>query len=435
MTAGKHWPIDPNTPVTSPFGYRGGFAVPGSADWLAGLHDGTDFGADYGTPVYAAHAGVLSNRLDPGGYGQYVQIDADGIMTQYGHVRDMWIIPDGTWVEPGTWIAGVGSEGMSTGAHLHFRLHLDGQATDPVPWLQDAEWHPGTTTPQPTPAPLADTVQAQVYRWGIAQGLTDAGIAGLLANMQQESGFDPGVVEGMSHSLDDLVPGVREGIGLCQWSYSRREGLLAYATGQGKAWQDVDLQLAWIIEECANSGTYAAGLDALRTATDPVAAAYAWEAAYEGAAVVGPRGTFALQQYDLITSGAYGTRDTTPPAARAIPLAAIATALEETVPGDHMSAVVVYLVGSRPEGCPEVWLNIGCGFKPVRGTEPNFAQPTVANLNLSWGDFQPHLQQSLADHEDQLDGSADLGPRRIRAAVARAAAVAAGLDPDKVAAG
>ena len=92
----RHWPIDPATPVSSPFGPRDGFAIPGSADWLAGLHDGTDFAAGVGTPVYAAHAGYVRNLTDPGGYGQYVQVDGNGIMSQYGHVRDMWLVADGS---------------------------------------------------------------------------------------------------------------------------------------------------------------------------------------------------------------------------------------------------------------------------------------------------------------------------------------------------
>lgn len=152
------------------------------------------------------------------------------------------------------------------------------------------------------------SVAAQVYAWGVTNGLTDAGIAGLLGNMQQESLIDPAIVEGMTYDLADIVPGVREGIGLCQWSYSRREGLLAYAAAAGRAWQDVDVQLAWILAECAANPDYAAGLDALRVATDPVAAAYAWEAAYEGAAIIGPRGDYAAQQLALILAGAYGRR-------------------------------------------------------------------------------------------------------------------------------
>jgi len=455
MTAGKHWPIDPNTPVTSPFGYRGGFAVPGSADWLAGLHDGTDFGADYGTPVYAAHAGTLTNRLDPGGYGQYVQIDADGIMTQYGHVRDMWIIPDGTWVEPGTWIAGVGSEGMSTGAHLHFRLHLDGQATDPVPWLQDAEWHPGVTTAQPAEAAayVPTTNEGHVVRWLLDHtGWTPAGVAGVCGNIQQESSFNPTITEG-GRAFDQLdrtrAGATAAGFGLCQWSFDDewidgklakgrlwgRDGLINWATARTLDYTTIDTQLQFMRWEIAN---YWPDLDTrLAAATDPYEASKDFGAVFEGfnPAYEGPRNQYAVDIYPRIMAGEFGPTTPTQPTPPAIPLAAIATALDTTIPGGTMSAVVVYLVGPRPENCPEVWLNMGHGFKPVRGTEPDFAQPTVANIKLSWGDFQPHLQQSLADHEDNLDGSADLGPRRIRYAVARAAAVAAGLDPDKVAAG
>ena len=168
--------------------------MPGSADWLAGLHDGTDFGADYGTPVYAAHAGVLSNRLDPGGYGQYVQIDADGIATQYGHVRDMWIIPDGTWVEPAP-----GSPASAPKACPPAPTCTSGStSTDrqPTPCR-------GCKTPNGTPAspphrpkpphtcPVQAQVEGHVVRWLLDHtGLdTRAGVAGVCGNIQQESSF------------------------------------------------------------------------------------------------------------------------------------------------------------------------------------------------------------------------------------------------------
>ena len=260
------------------------------------LHDGTDFAAGFGTPVYAAHAGRVRNLQDPGGYGQYVQIDGNGLMTQYGHVRDMWIVPDNTWVEPGTLIAGVGSEGMSTGPHLHFRLHVDGEPIDPVPWLADAAWNPGGAS---------TSVEQQVYNWLTGQGMSGAGAAGVMGNFMAESLMDPGIVEGMTHSLDDLIPGVREGIGLLQWSYTRREDLLAYAASVGQPWQDAATQLDFMRAEIANG--YESMWAGLQLAADPRVASRLFASTFVRPGVYGSRDDYAQTFYARILAGEFGT--------------------------------------------------------------------------------------------------------------------------------
>ena len=412
MTAGKHWPIDPNTPVTSPFGYRGGFAVPGSADWLAGLHDGTDFGADYGTPVYAAHAGTLTNRLDPGGYGQYVQIDADGIMTQYGHVRDMWIIPDGTWVEPGTWIAGVGSEGMSTGAHLHFRLHLDGQATDPVPWLQDAEWHPGVTTAQPAEAAayVPTTNEGHVVRWLLDHtGWTPAGVAGVCGNIQQESSFNPTITEG-GRAFDQLdrtrAGATAAGYGLCQWSFDRlwsATGLLAWCDAQGYDYSTIDGQLRFMLHEI---GQYWPDLgQTLTTATDPVFAAQEFGRLFEGWGIEGARNQYAAEIHARMLAGEFGP----------LSPATVTTARirRHIITGDDMSELIE-VHKDQPANVPveqrpheSHWL-IAAGV-PSRVESDGVAGPV--NRHVSELEFYAWLQAwATANNLQIMQGPATVGP-------------------------
>lgn len=119
-------PVDKAYPLTSGFGHRWG-----------SLHDGQDYGIPSGTPLYAAHDGVVRNLTDPGGYGLYVQVDGPECWTQYGHMSRTGAVPTGTFVKAGTLIGWSGNTGSSTGPHLHFRYRPKGAGpTDPAPHLR-----------------------------------------------------------------------------------------------------------------------------------------------------------------------------------------------------------------------------------------------------------------------------------------------------------
>ncbi|MDQ1713660.1 MAG: hypothetical protein QOE45_3110 [Frankiaceae bacterium] len=113
-------------PFTSPFGYRWGK-----------LHAGIDIGASYGSPIYAASAGVVTFAGPKGGYGRLVVIrHANGVETAYGHMSRT-VTRAGTRVTAGDVIAYVGSEGHSTGPHLHFEVRIGGRPIDPRPFLRE----------------------------------------------------------------------------------------------------------------------------------------------------------------------------------------------------------------------------------------------------------------------------------------------------------
>ena len=83
----------------------------------------------------------------------------------------------------------------------------------------------------------------------VFQGLVDRGLPahvaeGIVMNVADESGFDPGINEAAP-----VVPGSRGGYGLMQWTGPRREALERFAAQSGRPVDDVDLQLDFLMTE------------------------------------------------------------------------------------------------------------------------------------------------------------------------------------------
>ena len=99
------------------------------------MHYGVDFTCPRGTPIYATGDGtvvkaVRSNRNV--GAGNQVQIDHGyGYRTLYFHMQD-FVVKTGDEVKRGDLIGYVGNTGGSTAPHLHYEVHKDGKAVDPV---------------------------------------------------------------------------------------------------------------------------------------------------------------------------------------------------------------------------------------------------------------------------------------------------------------
>jgi murein DD-endopeptidase MepM/ murein hydrolase activator NlpD len=99
------------------------------------FHAGIDFGADYGSNIFAADDGVVIFAGWYGGYGNAVIIDHGGsITTLYGHASELFV-QEGQSVQQGSTIASVGSTGLSTGPHLHFEVRQNGEPVDPMNYL------------------------------------------------------------------------------------------------------------------------------------------------------------------------------------------------------------------------------------------------------------------------------------------------------------
>ncbi|HEY0700538.1 MAG TPA: M23 family metallopeptidase, partial [Micromonospora sp.] len=116
-------------------------------------------GAPKGTPIRAAASGrVLVSRCDPdnggrlscnvdgypgkGGCGWFVDVLHSGnVITRYCHMVRQPAVRKGDMVQAGQVIGHVGSSGNSSGPHLHFEVHVNGDrssggAINPVPFMR-----------------------------------------------------------------------------------------------------------------------------------------------------------------------------------------------------------------------------------------------------------------------------------------------------------
>lgn len=148
---GWEWPVD--APMSQ--GFNGG-------------HDGIDLAGSMGQVIVAATSGTISVAgfdNDPGGYGNYIQQEADsGESIQYGHVSEIYVSA-GDYVQAGDAIGAIGNAGSSTGPHLHFRIHNSMGAVDPAAYLNSngacdtgSAAVPDEPAPEPAPAPVDDDV-------------------------------------------------------------------------------------------------------------------------------------------------------------------------------------------------------------------------------------------------------------------------------------
>lgn len=117
-------------PITSPFGLR---IHP--LTHQPKFHDGIDIGAPLGAPVYAMTSGQVLYAGPASGFGsEIILTHPGGVTTVYGHVSRI-LVTSGP-VKAGQVIALVGSEGESTGPHLHAEVHVQDAPIDPVAWLR-----------------------------------------------------------------------------------------------------------------------------------------------------------------------------------------------------------------------------------------------------------------------------------------------------------
>ena len=96
------------------------------------FHEGMDFSASTGTPIYATGNGTVTKAGWQSGYGRVVVINHGyGHETLYAHMNKI-NVRKGQKVVRGEIIGEVGNTGKSTGPHLHYEVHVKGRVVNPV---------------------------------------------------------------------------------------------------------------------------------------------------------------------------------------------------------------------------------------------------------------------------------------------------------------
>jgi len=121
-------------PVTSPYGYRT-HPIYG----YYSLHNGVDFGAPCGSPLWAGAAGTVTKVYYDEVYGNRLFLNVGTVNGQnltlvYNHMTRS-AVGEGARVARGDTVGYVGTTGWSTGCHLHFTVLRNGTPVDPMQYL------------------------------------------------------------------------------------------------------------------------------------------------------------------------------------------------------------------------------------------------------------------------------------------------------------
>jgi murein DD-endopeptidase MepM/ murein hydrolase activator NlpD len=97
------------------------------------MHAGIDLTCPRGTNIFVTADGIVREAgYTSGGYGNKILVDHGfGYMTLYGHCEKIFV-KTGDRVKRGDIIGAVGSTGLSTCPHLHYEVHVNGKAVNPI---------------------------------------------------------------------------------------------------------------------------------------------------------------------------------------------------------------------------------------------------------------------------------------------------------------
>ncbi len=99
------------------------------------MHEGIDFVVPYGSEIYATANGRVKSIRRSSTFGKYIVADhGNGYETLYAHLSEIRV-RRGQQLERGDIIGLSGNTGLSSGAHLHYEVHRDKRAVNPVPYF------------------------------------------------------------------------------------------------------------------------------------------------------------------------------------------------------------------------------------------------------------------------------------------------------------
>ena len=155
-----------------------------------GFHKGIDFAAPLGTPIPAQYGGTVVQAGPASGFGNWVVIKPSGasVDTIYGHMKRMKV-KTGQHVKAGQIIAWVGSEGQSSGPHVHYELRagLGGKSYNPMTYGASAGNPSGHSVNRWRPY-VARALKANGF------AATASQVAAWMKVIRRESNGDPSVI-------------------------------------------------------------------------------------------------------------------------------------------------------------------------------------------------------------------------------------------------
>jgi murein DD-endopeptidase MepM/ murein hydrolase activator NlpD len=101
------------------------------------FHEGVDISTSRSEPVLATADGIVLRSGWAGDYGKAIEIaHGERYTTLYGHLEET-LVAEGQTVRRGDRVGLVGSTGRSTAPHLHYEVHIDGRAVNPLEYILD----------------------------------------------------------------------------------------------------------------------------------------------------------------------------------------------------------------------------------------------------------------------------------------------------------
>lgn len=239
---GLAYPVDPDTPVSSGYGYREG----------GEFHRGVDFPVPIGTSLRAMADGTVTAAQDQGvqGFGGWVvlahTIDGKPMSTVYGHIDPGGVYVEvGQQVRAGDVIAASGNSGQTTGPHLHFELHdspdriQQYNPIDPTPILEriksgqttGADSSDQQVSASASTSEVVDRNASAIIATGLEDGVPEEAIVIALAVGLVESEMrnlaSEKVPESKSYPNDGVDPGDHASVGVLQQQADMGYGTVA----------------------------------------------------------------------------------------------------------------------------------------------------------------------------------------------------------------